>query len=61
MTLPDNTAIYYHVNGEEKLIDDTKHTRLVLHGGPGISDHTLYLPLDIAKKHGIYFMISHVF
>lgn len=43
-TLADQTKIYYNVNGQDDFLDAKKQTLIVLHGGPGISDHTMYLP-----------------
>lgn len=44
MTLSDGTNIYYNVAGKEVAMDPTIPTLIILHGGPGISDHTLYQP-----------------
>jgi pimeloyl-ACP methyl ester carboxylesterase len=44
VTLPDNTKLYYNVNGEEQAINPQQSIMLVLHGGPGLADHSLYVP-----------------
>jgi proline iminopeptidase len=43
-TLPDQTRIYYNINGTDAILDIHKPVLIVLHGGPGISDHTMYQP-----------------
>jgi pimeloyl-ACP methyl ester carboxylesterase len=44
ITLSDGTNIYYNIAGKEEAMDPTAPTLIILHGGPGISDHTLYQP-----------------
>ena len=44
INLPDGIKIYYNVNGKENKIDISQPVLIVLHGGPGLADHTLYVP-----------------
>ncbi|MCE3238980.1 MAG: hypothetical protein K0R24_1961, partial [Gammaproteobacteria bacterium] len=43
IALPDGTKIYYNVNNDEKPIDSSNEVLILLHGGPGLVDHTVYV------------------
>jgi pimeloyl-ACP methyl ester carboxylesterase len=44
VALPDGTKIYYNVNNEEKSVDHSSVALILLHGGLGLADHTVYVP-----------------
>jgi pimeloyl-ACP methyl ester carboxylesterase len=44
VALPDGTKIYYNVNNEEKFVASSSEVLILLHGGPGLADHTVYVP-----------------